>query len=532
MPAKAKKRRKKAASKQTATANHSIWIDFAIAAATGGLLGLSAPGFDQWYLVWIGLVPLLLFASSSTNPWQAFLRGLVFGWAYNLVYLNWYLSLYPLNWLGFNNWQGILLATAAWLIVSAHQAIIIGIFTALYRLLPLSGGFLPRQVEERWHLPALVTVPLLWVVVVNKLGNAHDALGVPWSMLEYSQYQILPLIQAASCIGGIGIGTLIVAVNVAVAGLIATVSKRLAWSALAAPTAEASARQALTVVLSVAVIYAAGFTSLTSTQQHPSCNLAVVQGNINIDMQKTEHRYTLSELFAQYTSMMDLCHPGLCIWTESALPSYLRNQNGTIANLAALAIQKKTDIVVGAMDRDDSDHPFNSAYGMSRAGRLLPDVYHKRYLVPFGEYTPWLVQYLPAWLQKLTNTPSGGGFAAGAAAVVLPLPCGKVAPLICFETLSPELVCSSVRAGGSLLVNISDLAWFHDSMIGRQMLAFSVLRAVENRRYFVFAANSGPSAIVDPQGCIRAASAAGSQKLLAGKVGFATDLSPFTLWYR
>jgi apolipoprotein N-acyltransferase len=188
-------------------------------------------------------------------------------------------------------------------------------------------------------------------------------------------------------------------------------------------------------------------------------------------------------------------------------------------------------MVVGSMDHDKDQNPFNSAFGIDSHGQLLAEVYHKRYLVPFGEYTPVFVNSMPEWMQRLTNTPAGGGFHSGTDPAAFNLTCGKVAPLVCFETLSPELVASSVRKGGQLLVNISDLAWFHKSCVGEQMLAFSVLRAVENSRWFVFAANTGPSAIIDAKGKIVHLSKQNTEQLLVGKVTLSSEITPFTHWF-
>ncbi|MBX9694527.1 MAG: hypothetical protein K2Z81_19225, partial [Cyanobacteria bacterium] len=97
----------------------------------GALLGLAAPGIGVWFLAWFGLAPLLLAVASSKGFWQAAARGFVFGLAYNLVYLSWYLGLSPLDWLGFNWWQGWLLAGSAWLIASLIQATVISAFSVL-----------------------------------------------------------------------------------------------------------------------------------------------------------------------------------------------------------------------------------------------------------------------------------------------------------------------------------------------------------------------------------------------------------------
>jgi hypothetical protein len=68
----------------------------------------------------------------------------------------------------------------------------------------------------------------------NKIGNQADLLGVPWSMLEYSQYRQNMLIQGASVFGGIGLEYVIVAANLAIASLIASFSAHPALKKLAA----------------------------------------------------------------------------------------------------------------------------------------------------------------------------------------------------------------------------------------------------------------------------------------------------------
>ena len=219
---------------------------------------------------------------------------------------------------------------------------------------------------------------------------------------------------------------------------------------------------------------------------------------------------------------------------RNALPTYLNRQTRVVSYLQNMAYQRHLDMVVGSLDRAGNGKPYSSAFGFTRLGHLLPDVYHKRFLVPFGEYMPRLVEYLPECLRRLTCTAagSGKGLEAGTQPVVWQLIAGRVAPLVCFEAISPEIVASSVRAGGALLVNITDLSWFHDAMIGQQMMAFSVLRAVENRRYYVFACNTGPSAIIDPAGNITASVDGGKQSLLVGKAGFCSYITPFSYWFR
>jgi apolipoprotein N-acyltransferase len=507
------------------------WAASLISLLAGAILGLSAPGIGLWFTAWFGLAPLLLLIATSETAWIAAWRGLLFGAAYNLVYGNWVLGLYPLDWLGFNAWQGALLAGAAWIILCLHQAILVSLFAGICRLIPMKGIFLPEHNKKSWQAPALLVVPILWLLCVNKLGNAHYFLGVPWTMLEYSQYKQLPIIQVCSIIGGIGLGYLMVMANTSIAITIASFSNLKSNGSFTAPNKVQALNQLLVCGLLVTCSIFYGFWQCLRPHTPATTTASVLQGNINIDMQKTVHRYSLNELLTHYSGLIPQSPPGLCVWTESSVPTYLSRERSTLSYLSSLAKVHHLDMVVGAMDLDNQSKPYNSAYGITSGGGILTTVYHKRYLVPFGEYTPAPVKGFPEWILRLTNTPAGGGFESGKDPVVLNLNCGKVAPLICFETLSPELVASSVRKGAQLLVNVSDLAWFHKSMIGDQMVAFSVLRSVESARYFVFAANTGPSAIIDPTGKINQISGVGKERVVVGKVGFVSETTPFSNWF-
>jgi apolipoprotein N-acyltransferase len=499
----------------------------------GGITGLSAPGFDQWFLAWIGLVPLLFCIASARTVLAAFVYGTLYGLAYNLVYLNWYVHLAPLNWLGLSDWESIAVALFAWLFVCTHEALVIGIFAAICKLIPLTGNYYPTSIEGKWHLPAVLVMPCIWVLV-EKVSNISDWLGMPWAMLEYSQYKQLPLIQGCSLFGGTGLAFLIVLVNVALASLIATIARKLNWVAVASTTVSTTVGQLLAALLVVSILYGWGLNRVDAYNTKALINLSIVQGDINIDMQKTVHKYTLDELMSRYLDILTPVSPGICVFTESALPTYLRKQPTVQTALQNLAKSKHLDLVLGSMDFDSAGHYYNSTYGVANDGMFLSSIYHKQYLVPFGEYTPEFVKVLPnlpgvpTWMRMLTSTPAGSGFTAGKAPVILPLKIGAVAPTICSEALSPEIVSASVRAGGQLIINITDLAWFHNSMVGDQMVAFSVLRAVENHRYFVLAANSGPSVIVNPVGRITVRSTTDKIDLVNGRVALESKLTPFT----
>ena len=225
----------------------------------GAGLGLSAPGFDHWYIAWFGLVPLILGSVSSPGKWQAYLRGFFFGTAYNLVYFNWLLGLQPLDWLSFNGLEGWFLASFACLFVSVQQGLIVGLFSLILRSIPLSGSFFVEKTQGQWKAPALLAVPLLWVLVNNFIGNAHWMTGVPWSMLEYSQYKQVSFIQIASIIGGVGLGFLIVMTNASIAALIGAILKKRQFKSIAAADKTTGFYQILATVTILTGVLGYGF---------------------------------------------------------------------------------------------------------------------------------------------------------------------------------------------------------------------------------------------------------------------------------
>src|SRR5207253_8680841 len=127
----------------------------------------------------------------------------------------------------------------------------------------------------------------------------------------------------------------------------------------------------------------------------------------------------------------------------------------------------------------------------------------KRRLVPFGEYLPVgiLESLLPEPVKRLLSGNSQG-FVPARSLRVLSCVWGRIGSSICSEVMYPQLVADEVRHGASLLVNISNLAWFHNSSLNEQILSAAIMRAVENGRFMVLATNSGISAIIDPSGLV------------------------------
>jgi apolipoprotein N-acyltransferase len=82
------------------------------------------------------------------------------------------------------------------------------------------------------------------------------------------------------------------------------------------------------------------------------------------------------------------------------------------------------------------------------------------------------------------------------------MPEGEVGPLICFESIFPDLSRAQVKNGARLLVNMTNDAWYGTTSAPYQSLAMAVLRAVENHVCMARAANTGISAFIGPDGRI------------------------------
>jgi apolipoprotein N-acyltransferase len=89
---------------------------------------------------------------------------------------------------------------------------------------------------------------------------------------------------------------------------------------------------------------------------------------------------------------------------------------------------------------------------------------------------------------------------------------------ICYEVIFPDQVRRYVKQGADFLVNITNDAWFGRSAAPGQHLAMAALRAAENRRYLIRAANTGISAIIDPTGRIVKASEIFVPAVVSGRI--------------
>ena len=141
------------------------------------------------------------------------------------------------------------------------------------------------------------------------------------------------------------------------------------------------------------------------------------------------------------------------------------------------------------------------------------------HLVPFGEYVP--LQSLLFFAGPIIGAVGDfSPFTPGTDPVVLPVGTHLASTAICYEVVYPSLIRQAVQAGSELLTTITNDAWYGHSSAPYQHFALASMRAIEQGRYLVRAANTGISGAVDPYGRVVEKSAIFEQTGLVVDVRF------------
>lgn len=448
----------------------SLWPRILLALASSGLLICSLPDPDVGWLGWIALVPLMV-AIHEMRPWGAAALGLAFGMVSSLGIYFWMYSV-P----GFG----------------PHHGAILALYLALYPALWCAS----ITWFARRGAPLLVMAPALWMAA-EYLRSHAGFLAFSGGTLAQTQHRNLPLLQLAGLVGESGVTFLVALGSAAIAGMIV----QRAW------------RHALCAGIIVLLTHAFGALVLWTEHPLPTLRLAAVQPNIPVGgLTTAEGRKASLDRLELLTETAVAMKPALIAWPETAIAGSVQGNPLLAAELQALAHNVGTPIVLGVSEvekfssSDDRGEirrrAYNSAYLVS-PDLPLSKPYHKRMLMPFGEYMP-LERFVswPAWV-------GGRGYdrASGDRPQLFSLPDGTMfSVLICWESLFSGLSRESVDEGARLLVQLNNPAWFGRSAASRQQNLSSVLRAVENRVPVLVASNTGPSQIIDARGRVVAQS--------------------------
>jgi apolipoprotein N-acyltransferase len=431
----------------------SPWRRSVLAAAAGALPVFAFPGPSLWWFAYVALVPWILLARTAPTG----RRALHDGW-----------------WGGF----GFMLAVHHWLLPNLH--VFTFVIAALLGALWAPWGWLVRRFLGGTPAPgrvaaALAVLPSAWLAV--ELVRSWQGLGGPWGMLGASQWPVEPALRLAS-VGGVWLlSFLVVAVNTAVAVLIAVRAARV---------------PAVAGLLAAAAVTATAWSWSPRPEVRGEARIAVVQPGV---IDGPGKRFDRQEQLTRQLAGQDL---DLIVWGESSVGFDLAARPDLAKRLADLSRLTDTPVLVN-VDARRSDRPgiYKSSVLVGPGG-VTGDRYDKMRLVPFGEYVP--ARSLLGWATSVGEA-AGEDRRRGTEQVVMDVGGGlRVGPMVCFESAFPDMSRSLARSGADVLVAQSATSTFQHSWAPAQHASLAALRAAETGRPMVHATLTGRSAVHGPQG--------------------------------
>jgi len=421
----------------------------------------------------------------------------------------------------------------------------IGFFSPLVPSLYVSlftAGFawLWTRVASDSAAPILVGATL-WVAVDWARGAFLG--GFPWATLGYALHRDWPLLGWTRWGGVYVLSFAVAAVGIALAR---------AWLA----RSRASLRALVVTSFVVVIAHGIGFwISAPEPDGDVVVRIAAVQGNI--DQGEKWDQARRDRIFERYLRLSREAAEGgaqWIVWPETAVPGLIEAEPEFSAGIAGLAREFGVAFIVGGtgvefdpVTRRITDF-FDSAFLFDATG-VLRDRYDKTQLVPFGEFVPLrdlFGRFFKSLARGLSNTDVTPGAAPRPFVIRRPgardEPDGsrraasnedwlRVGVPICYELIFPDLVRRFAGGGAGVLLAMTNDAWYGRTGAPHQFLAMTALRAAENGRFLVRAANTGVSAIIDSRGRVRESTPLFEEAVVLADVPVTTRTGP-TLYAR
>jgi len=433
---------------------------------SGALLPLAFSPYDYSIIAILSLAWLFYIVLNS-SPKDAGYFGYVFGFGMFGIGVNWlHISI--------NLFGGVNLAGAL---------IITFVLVAYLSLYPALLAFVYQRLFANKGILAFVTVmPTLWVL--SEWFRSSIFTGFPWLNIGYSQIDT-PVSSLAPVLGQYGVSWLTALISALLVALYMT------------------SRVVKISLVGVLFITWLGLNTLGgiqwTTDKNRDISVALVQGAIPQEMKwRPEQKQKTLDL---YLSLSEESRDSqLIIWPETAIPVLHHQAREFINAMASLAKNQNRDYVVGIPFKDLDTNKFYNGITVIGSNN---DTYYKQHLVPFGEYLPF-----DKWLRpvlELMKIPMSD-FSPGASKKPVIHAAGEtIGVSICYEDVFGEEVISALPEA-TILINISNDAWFGDSIAPHQHLQMARMRALETGRYMLRSTNTGVSAIINEKGDITASS--------------------------
>ena len=431
---------------------------------------LAVLGFAPFYIFpapIIALVGLIILWTKTESAKTRFKLGFCFGIGLYCVGIYWiYISLHTF---GGMPWWFAGFCTFCLCAFMALFPALVGLFTTRFGSL-------------------IISAPTLWGL--SDWVRSWIFTGFPWLTMGYSQLPQSPLAGYMPIVGVYGVSVITVFIAAIIGIWFANRSPSLIWK-----------RNAIAVV--ILTIVAGGLLKVvewTSPTGKP-VSVALLQGNIAQDEKWSPE--AAQATIDQYMQMITASKAQLIVTPETALPVISSQLDASvIAVLGAKAKQNGGNMIVGVVEdkaepNEKTDGYFNSAISI---GSEPTQIYDKNHLVPFGEFIP--LKQVFGWIYRdYLNIPLSDLSRGGRQQIPMNLIGQKIAVNICYEDVFGEEIIRQLPAA-TILVNMTNDAWYGQSYAADQHLQFSQARALETGRMMLRATNTGATAAIDQHGYV------------------------------
>lgn len=476
--------------------NLSQPIALLIALISGALITLSFAPFNIWPIAIISLIAFALLLkeqSFKTILWRSF----TFGVGFYCAGIHWiYVSIH--------NFGGASPLLAGFLVF---------IFACFMSIVFTAPFYIVARWFNRHSLGLLIALPACWLL--GEWIRTWLLTGFPWLFLGYAHLNT-SLAGWAPITGVMGISFILV--------FTAAVFAEWIWRIKSTPTKKLSLIAA-SACCAVFWIAGAAFKNITWAEPDTTpIKIGMVQPNID---QSTKLSFNQNSTIAALDQLRDLStdlwNNDWVVWPEAAIPTSLTYHDALpfLEEMNTKASENDTALFTGVIYEDrDKQKYYNSIAGLGQGYGF----YHKRRLVPFGEYVPLedqlrgLIEFfnLPTSFIHLGPQDQHGLIAKGV----------RITPAICYEIVYPDLIAQAAKET-QVLLSVNNLGWFLDSIQSKQFLQMAQMRALETGRYLVYSTNNGPSAIIDNHGKILSNSDSFKAQTFTGVIYSVKDWTPF-----
>ncbi len=382
-------------------------------------------------------------------------------------------EIYPYSNFGFNETQAIFVLICSCVAIPLLHALVVAAVMSLCRLFKSDAAML-------WGLSAL---SVIWEWLLS-LGT----LALPWTGVAVSMTGFLPYLQTISLFGKYFIAFI---TALGCCGLALAVCRKVRLFAY----------------------FGAGVILLNSligtliwfipTEKGEEFTVAAIQGNIlSNEKWDSANNGSILDRYVGMTKQAAENGADMIILPESAIPQTFV-PNGVIhKELSAIATEYGVTVIAGVHYYDiETKESYNAVIAVLPDGSgSLSERYDKRHLVPFGEFIPF-ADTLSKWLPFIeAMNLSRTKLIEGDKPIVIETEYGGVGPLVCFDSIFPQFSREASKNGANIIAVVTNDSWFNDSAGTYTHLRHSQLRAIENKRYILRAANTGVSAFIDERG--------------------------------